>query len=170
MSIEKFRDIANLGFVIANELSNQALQSLQQKRHIAARRKVEIALEESSERLKLLLDINNAIVSNLELEALVHLIPARVRTAMQCDSVYLSMPDEERRKFVVRGLDFPESRGFLREGTVIEMLGSGVGDALLRRQVAPLRHRGEGTEPRRAAHHHGRGFPFGMLHPGVLGG
>jgi len=129
MSIEKFQDIANLGFVIANELSNQALQSLQQKRHIAARRKVEIALQESSDRLELLLGLNNAVVSNLDLDTLVHLIPARVRAAMQCDSVYLSMPDAERRNFVVRGLDFPESRGFLCEGATIEMLGSGVGDA-----------------------------------------
>ncbi len=129
MSLDEFRDIANLGFVIANELSNQAHQSLQQKRHIAARRVVEAALQESSDRLKLLLDLNNAIVSNLELGALVKLIPARVRGAMQCDSVYLSMPDEERRHFVVCGLDFPGSKGYLREGTVLEMFGSGAGEA-----------------------------------------
>lgn len=129
MSLDEFRDIAQLGFVIANELSNQAHQSLRQKRDIVALRKVEGALKESSERLQLLLDLNNAIVSNLEINALVKLIPARVRAVMQCDSVYLSMPDEGGRNFVVRGLDFPASKGYLREGTVLEMFGSEAGRA-----------------------------------------
>ncbi len=129
MSLDEFRDIAQLGFVIANELSNPAHQSLRQKRDIVALRKVEGALKESSERLQLLLDLNNAIVSNLEINALVKLIPARVRSVMQCDSVYLSMPDEGGRNFVVRGLDFPGSKGYLREGTVLEMFGSEAGRA-----------------------------------------
>lgn len=129
MSIEHFRDIANLGFILANELSREAYQNLQQSRHIAERKSAEIALRDSRNRLKLLLEINNAVVSKLELSHLVRLIPSRVREAMLCDSVNLSMPDAEAASFTVKGLDFPESNGFLREGMILDMQGSGTGIA-----------------------------------------
>jgi len=125
MSLDAFRDVSNLGFVLANELSNQAHQILQRKRQIATQHKIEVALERSSERLQLLLDLNNAITSNLDLSALVKLIPARVREVLQCDSACLAMPDNDKAHFFIRGLDFPSSRGFLREGMVLEIIGSG---------------------------------------------
>ncbi|WP_158240644.1 sigma 54-interacting transcriptional regulator [Telmatospirillum siberiense] len=121
MSMEQFRDIADLCYILANELSLKAFQNLQQARHIAERKMTEVALRESSERLKLLLDVNNAVVSKLGLPQLERLIPTRIRQAMQCDSVYLSMPGAEGQYFSVKGLDFPTSRGYLREGMILDM-------------------------------------------------
>lgn len=121
MSMEQFRNIANLGYILANELSLKAFQNLQQARHIAERKMTEVALRESSDRLKLLLDVNNAVVSKLGLPQLVRLIPTRIREAMQCDSVYLSMPGAEGHYFSVKGLDFPTSKGYLREGMLLDM-------------------------------------------------
>lgn len=129
MSLEQFRNIARLVFLLANELSLKAYQNLQQSLLITERRQNEIALRESSERLKLLLDVNNAIVSKLELAELLHLIPSSVRNALQCDAVCLSMPDADARRFTIRGLDFPGSKGFLSEGVVLDIEGSGPGVA-----------------------------------------
>lgn len=125
MSMEQFRDIANLGYILANELSLKAFQNLQQARHIAERRITEMALRESSDRLKLLLDVNNAVVSKLGLPQLERLIPTRIREAMQCDAVYLSMPLGEGHYYSVQGLDFPTSKGYLRERLVLDMTPAG---------------------------------------------
>jgi transcriptional regulator with GAF, ATPase, and Fis domain len=49
-------------------------------------------LRSNNERLKLLLDLNNAIVSNLELRDLLRAISASVRQVMKCDSVGVALP------------------------------------------------------------------------------
>lgn len=49
-------------------------------------------LRSSNERLKLLLDLNNAIISNLELRDLLRAISASVRHVMKCDSVGTGPP------------------------------------------------------------------------------
>src|SRR6201988_4553906 len=69
-------------------------------------------------RLKLLLDLNNSIVSKLELRELLRVISASVRRVMQCDAVGVSLPDPETGKLKLYALDFPEAKGFLREGMV----------------------------------------------------
>ena len=67
------------------------------------------------DRLKLLLDVNNLVVSNLSLTELFKVIPRRVRLAMQCDGACLSLPDVQKQQLEIHGLDFPGGRGFLQE-------------------------------------------------------
>ena len=145
MSMEQFRDIANLGFVLASELSLEAFQNLQQTRHLAARKVIEAALRESSDRLKLLLELNNAVVSRLELAPLQRLVSARVREAMQCDAVCLAIPDANNVNFALRGLDFPSSRGHYQEGMEVDMLGSGAGIAFRTRKPYAMARRAIGV-------------------------
>jgi formate hydrogenlyase transcriptional activator len=81
------------------------------------------------DRLKLLLDVNNAVVSNLSLTELFKVIPHRVRLAMQCDGACLSLPDLQKQQLEIHGLDFPEGRGFLQEETQLPIDGSSPGKA-----------------------------------------
>src|SRR5271167_1450252 len=81
------------------------------------------------DRLKLMLDVNNAVVSNLSLTDVLHLIPARVRVAMQCDAACLSLPDLRGDRLQIRGLDFPEGKCFLQEDTQLPIDGSSPGKA-----------------------------------------
>src|SRR6267154_2345611 len=67
-------------------------------------------------RLKLLLDLNNNIVSKLELRDLLRVISASVRRMMQCDSVGVNLPDPESGELKLYALDFPGAKGLLREG------------------------------------------------------
>ncbi len=53
-------------------------------------------LERQNDRLTLLLDLNNAVVSNLELRDLLQAMSANVRRAMECDGVGVALPDPER--------------------------------------------------------------------------
>jgi formate hydrogenlyase transcriptional activator len=66
-------------------------------------------------RLQLLLDITNQVVSNLQLRDLLRAISASVRRVMQCDLVGVFLPDSEGNRLQTFVLDFPESKGFIRE-------------------------------------------------------
>jgi len=72
-------------------------------------------LRHEKDRLKLLLDLNNSIVSNLELRDFLRDIFASVRHVMQCDSVGVNLPDPETGELKLYALDFPDVKGFLRE-------------------------------------------------------
>src|SRR3984957_8851739 len=72
-------------------------------------------LRHEKDRLKLLLDLNNSIISNLELRDLLRDISASVRRLMQCDSVGVNLPDPETGELKLFALDFPGAKGFLRE-------------------------------------------------------
>src|SRR5712671_2541185 len=73
-------------------------------------------LRGEKDRLKLLLDLNNSIVSKLELRDLLRVISASVRRMMLCDSVAVNLPDPETGELKLFALDFPGAKGFLREG------------------------------------------------------
>jgi formate hydrogenlyase transcriptional activator len=86
--------------------ANERLQSIQAE------------LRGEKDRLKLLLDLNNSMVSKLELRELLRVISANVRRVMQCDSVGVNLPDPETGELRLYALDFPAAKGFLREGMV----------------------------------------------------
>ncbi len=68
-------------------------------------------LERKNKRLTLLLDLNNAVVSNLELRDLLRAMSANVRRVMECDGVGVALPDPvtDELRLSSRG-DFPGKR------------------------------------------------------------
>ena len=71
--------------------------------------------KQAEDRLQLLLDITNQVVSNLQLRDLLWAISASVRRVMQCDLVGIFLPDADGSRMQNFVLDFPESKGFIRE-------------------------------------------------------
>jgi formate hydrogenlyase transcriptional activator len=86
-------------------------------------------LSHERDRLKLLLDLNNAVVSNLDLSQLLEAIPTSVRRAMQCDAACLSLPEKEKAELRIHGLDFPDGRGFLVNEMVLPIANTSPGRA-----------------------------------------
>src|ERR1700720_1578528 len=84
-------------------------------------------LQRESDRLKLLLDLTNTLVSNLELRDLLRAVSASIRQVMHCDVVGVWLPDGEQRQLRQLALDFPESKGFLREDLLHPVEGSEIG-------------------------------------------
>ena len=84
----------------------------------------------AQEQLKLLLDLTNSVVSTLDLRELLRNISANLRRVMQCDFVGVGLPDgpsaSDLRLYAV---DFPESKGFITEETLIPIEGSRPGTA-----------------------------------------
>jgi formate hydrogenlyase transcriptional activator len=104
---------------VENALNYQKAQALQEQ------------VTRERDRLKLLLDVNNAVVSQLSLAELFRAIPASVRTAMQCDAACLSLPDAAGKMLRIHGLDFPDGRGYLQEESELPIEGSSPGAAFL---------------------------------------
>ena len=86
-------------------------------------------LSHERDRLKLLLDVNNAVVSNLDLNQLFQAIPTSVRRAMQCDAACLSLPEKEKAELRIHGLDFPDGRGFVVNEMVLPIANTSPGRA-----------------------------------------
>src|SRR5882762_3754419 len=83
-----------------------------------------IGRKHAEDRLQLLLDVTNQVVSNLQLHDLLRAISASVRHVMHCDLVSVCFPDSELKRLQTFVLDFPESKGFIREEFFIPMEGS----------------------------------------------
>jgi formate hydrogenlyase transcriptional activator len=86
-------------------------------------------LQSNNERLKLLLDLTNHIVSNLDLRDLLRAISASVRRVMKCDAVAVMLPTSDGSQLRVYAQDFPESKGFAKEESLIPIEGTTPGVA-----------------------------------------
>jgi formate hydrogenlyase transcriptional activator len=84
-------------------------------------------LQRERDRLKLLLDMTNALVSNLEPRDLLRAISVSIRQDMHCDVVGVWRPDAECRYLRQLVMDFPESNGVMKEGLLRPIEGSEIG-------------------------------------------
>jgi formate hydrogenlyase transcriptional activator len=71
--------------------------------------------KQAEDRLQLLLEVTNQVVSNLQLRDLLGAISSSVRRVMQCDLVSVCFPDSEMKRLQTFVIDFPDSKGFIRE-------------------------------------------------------
>jgi formate hydrogenlyase transcriptional activator len=85
--------------------------------------------QQVQERLKLILDLSNQVVSNLEFHDLLVAASTSVRRVMHCDAAAVMLVDSEGMNLRVHALDFPESRGIFTEGVNVPIDGSMPGDS-----------------------------------------
>ena len=81
------------------------------------------------DRLKLILDLSNQVVSNLEFHDLLVAASTSVRRVMHCDAAAIMLADPGGTQLRVHALDFPESRGIFTEGGTVPIEGSMPGDS-----------------------------------------
>jgi formate hydrogenlyase transcriptional activator len=74
------------------------------------------ASQKMQERLQLLLDLTNRVVSNLNLRDVLREISAQLRRVMDCDAVGVGLPDPEDGKFRIYVLDYGDIRPPVQEG------------------------------------------------------
>src|ERR1700724_2251542 len=83
--------------------------------------------QSESARLKLLLDLTNTLVSNLECRDLLRVVSASIREVMHCDTVGVWLPDVEQVHLRQLAMDFPEGKGFITEDLLHPIEGSVIG-------------------------------------------
>jgi len=95
------------------------------------------ALARERDRLRLLLEVNNAVVSNLELPDVFAAISAFCRDLLHHEYTSLALLEKEApEKIRLHALDFPGGRGFIKEEMVLTLDGVPSSEAIrLRRPV-----------------------------------
>src|ERR1700682_6776246 len=84
----------------------------------------------AQEQLKLLLDLTNSVVSTLDLRDLLRSVSGNLRRVMNCDLAGVGLPDADNNKhLLLYALDFPDSKGFVREEVLIPIEGTPPGMA-----------------------------------------
>jgi formate hydrogenlyase transcriptional activator len=91
---------------------------------ITERKKAEEALRKSEERKRILLEINNAIITNLTQEALHHAICDALRTVLPVDGALLTLYEPERDTLRIIALEKDWNLDFFRVGTEMNRTGS----------------------------------------------
>jgi formate hydrogenlyase transcriptional activator len=81
------------------------------------------------DRMQLILGLTNQMVSNLELEELLHAISSSIRRVIGCDAAAVMLPDEHGQYLRVRALDYPSSKGIFVEGALVPIEGTLPGES-----------------------------------------
>ena len=94
---------------------------------ITERKSLEQELQHERDRLRLLLDLNNTMVSTLDLRQLFQSMSASLRRMVPCDFAGLLLPDVESGQLRLYVLDYPEGKGLFQEEMLIPLKGSASG-------------------------------------------
>jgi formate hydrogenlyase transcriptional activator len=82
------------------------------------------ASEKAGERLKLLLDLSNRVMANLELRDLLKEISGGIRQVMDCDGVAVILAEPGENRFRLYALDFPGNKTPMEEMAPMPIEGS----------------------------------------------
>jgi formate hydrogenlyase transcriptional activator len=85
--------------------------------------------QRAQERLELILDLTNQVVSNLEFHDLLVAASASVRRVMHCDAAAVMLADADGAYLRVHALDYPDSRGMFVEGAMVPVEGTMPGNS-----------------------------------------
>jgi formate hydrogenlyase transcriptional activator len=84
--------------------------------------------QQAQDRLKLILDLTNQVVSKLNFPELLQAISVSVRRVMHCDAAGIILPEPDGVHLRKHALDFPDSRGFFTGDHLIPIEGSEIGE------------------------------------------
>src|SRR5215813_4025213 len=87
------------------------------------------------DRLRLLLDVNNAVVSTLSLKDLLYAVSGWLRKFFPLDFASMVIKDEETGMLKVHALDSAPPGGVLAEGAILPLEGTPPGIAIATRQT-----------------------------------
>ncbi len=111
--IEFMQQVARqVAVAVDNALSHQAAACYEQE------------LSRERDRLRLLLEVNNAVVTNLDTGELFCAISSCLKNAFGMEYASLALYDADANSFRLHALDFPASRGIIQENAVLPVEGS----------------------------------------------
>jgi formate hydrogenlyase transcriptional activator len=96
-------------------------------------------LTREHERLRLLLEVNNAVVTHLDLPDLLRAVSAFLRQLVPHDLSSIALYDPQVNGFRAAALDFPERPDFVQEGELVPIEDNPVGLSFMTQQ--PVLHR-----------------------------
>jgi formate hydrogenlyase transcriptional activator len=97
-------------------------------------------LARERDRQRLLLEVNNAIVSHLELQELLKAISVSLRRLVPHDLAGFTLYDAEKNCLLAQALDFPRNQDFVETGVAIPLEGTPEGQAFTTRQTVLIKN------------------------------
>jgi formate hydrogenlyase transcriptional activator len=125
------RDIRAVGHAVLDgsgnlgEFVGTVIDVTERKRAEQELRQSETDLRTKNDRLKLLLNVTNQITSNLKLREVLRAVSSNIRDVMHCDAVFVSLVDSASGTPRLYVLDFPQSKGLIKEEIVYAISGAG---------------------------------------------
>lgn len=110
-------------------VANQVALALDDARNFQASERAQGELHRERDRLHLLLELTNQVVSNLELRDVLRSISSSIRFVMSCDAAAVLLPDDGGHDLRVYALDFSERRCLVQEGDLVSIDNSPLGPA-----------------------------------------
>jgi len=121
--LEFLRQVAaQVAVAVDNALNSENARTYQQE------------LARERDRLRLLLEVNNALVSTLDLRQLLSSISACLRQVLNHDYASLALYEPAARQVRLQALDFPQGKGLLQEEMVFPVDGTPSGEVILTRK------------------------------------
>jgi formate hydrogenlyase transcriptional activator len=108
-------------------LTHYAALAIDDRLNFARSAAIKAQLDQERTRLKLILDLNNSVVSNLELRDVLQSVSPGIRKAVQVDGVALILPESDGRELQIYALDFPDGNAALRQDLAASFYGSVAG-------------------------------------------
>jgi len=128
-------------------------------------------LASERDRLRLLLDIDKALVANLDLRSLFKALAASLRRVTDCDFVGLALPEPVSGKLRQHFVDYRESQGVITEGMIVPLHGTATGKAFQTGQLVCLDGvQSSGPDPEIYGTPEGEDFYQMLLKEGVSSG
>ena len=125
------RDIRAVGHAVLDgsgnlgEFVGTVIDVTERRRAEQELRQSETDLRTKNDRLKLLLNVTNQITSNLKLREVLRAVSSNIRDVMHCDAVFVSLVDAASGTPRLYVLDFPQSKGLIKEEEVYTISGAG---------------------------------------------
>lgn len=111
------------------QVANQVAIAVDNALNFERARSAEQEVRRQFERLRLMLEINNATVSHLDLRELLRVTAACLREVLHHEIAGLSLYDPETNQLRAYAYDFPDKRFAIEEGTLVPLEGSAGGMA-----------------------------------------
>jgi formate hydrogenlyase transcriptional activator len=108
-------------------VSHYAALAIDDRLNFAQSEQVRAQLENEKTKLKLILDLNNSVVSNLELRDVLQSVSPGIRKALRVDGVALILPDREGQELQLCALDFPDGDPAVHQNLPAPLYGSTAG-------------------------------------------
>ena len=111
-------------YIICREIAARTLVDTSQARCLQDRTENDLL---QRDRLRLLLDLNNRVVAHGGLRQVFQAISSELRRLFQCECVGLALPEVSGKTLRQHLLDFPDGRGYFKEGTIFPVESSSAG-------------------------------------------
>ena len=121
------------------QVANQVAVAVDNVLHAASAQSAQQQLKYERDRLSLVLEINNAVVSHLELRELLKAISACLRRVLPHDFAWFCLYDPATRQLRSHALDFPSHQDFVETGDSIPLEGTPEGLAFTTQQTVLVR-------------------------------